>query len=61
MSQVDRYYEYIRCPECGKIQKATIIKSYPFFTFIHNCECGYTIMESEWETVIKEELNTKEQ
>lgn len=44
--------ELIRCQECGQIQNATIQHGEIFDTYIHNCECGYTIMESEWDSNI---------
>lgn len=41
--------EFIRCPECGNIELATVDTStWPWNTLIHHCSCGYTIMESEW-------------
>lgn len=43
--------EKIRCPECGHEQTATDL-----FNRVHDCEeCGYTIMDSEWNTVKDEE------
>lgn len=42
----------IKCPQCGKIQKAKVVHTWPFDTYIHECEsCEYIIMESEWESV----------
>jgi lysyl-tRNA synthetase class I len=41
--------EKIICPECNTVQVATIEKTLPFWTYIHNCECGHIIMESEWQ------------
>lgn len=42
----------IKCPECSKVQQATIQHTLPWNTYIHECEeCSYTIMESEWNTV----------
>ena len=41
--------QIIICPECNKIQTATVELTLPFFTYIHECEeCKYLIMESEW-------------
>lgn len=56
MSEIDDGYifhiEKIVCLHCGLIQDAKVEHSVPFFTYIHTCEeCGYTIMESEWERV----------
>lgn len=43
----------IECPECGSIEMA--VEDYttvPFNTFIHSCNnCGYVIMESEWNKI----------
>ena len=43
----------IKCPECGKVQDAEVTQhlNAPFATYIKNCDCGYTIMESEWDVV----------
>ncbi|GEM_PF-1195238 len=44
--------QFIKCPKCGAVQLGTIEKTFPFPTYIHDCEkCGYTIIESEWDTV----------
>jgi DNA-directed RNA polymerase subunit RPC12/RpoP len=41
--------EVIKCPNCSKEQVAIVKHTWPFFTYIHDCEyCNYTIMESEW-------------
>lgn len=50
MEKMDSHSEQIICPECGVIQKATVIHTVPWFTYIHTCQCGYIIMESEWNT-----------
>lgn len=51
MKNVEFHSEKIRCPKCNKLQLAKVRHTTPFYTFIHNCEkCGYTIMESEWNT-----------
>ena len=45
----------IKCPECGEIQTAKILHTFPWNTFIHDCEkCDYTIMESEWDEINNE-------
>jgi len=44
------HLEEIICPNCKKEQQAEVQHTHPFWTYIHNCECGYTIMESEWES-----------
>lgn len=42
----------IKCPECGTIQDAIVEHTFPFSTYVHHCEnCGYVIMESEWEEI----------
>ena len=51
---LQQHEERIRCPQCGKEQDAVVLHSWPWSTYIHDCEeCGYTIMESEWEEVEK--------
>ena len=45
------HLETIICPNCGREQTATVQHTNPWWTRIHNCDCGYTIMESEWEQV----------
>jgi C4-type Zn-finger protein len=47
--------ETIRCPECGQEQKAKVLHTIPFTTYIHECiKCNYVIMESEWDEINKE-------
>lgn len=51
--------DLIVCPSCDHEQEAhvTYTDGDPFVTFIHTCEkCGYIIMESEWETVDRGEV-----
>ena len=43
--------QFIECPNCGAIELATIEETIPFWTYIHDCKCGYTIMESEWNAI----------
>jgi len=43
-----QHIEEIECPECGKREIATVKHTVPHYTYIHECACGYTIMESEW-------------
>jgi predicted phage gp36 major capsid-like protein len=43
--------ERIICPSCKREQVATVEHKWPFYSYVHFCECGYTIMESEWERV----------
>ncbi len=49
MEKVRFHEEYIECPECRTEQWAKVLETWPFYSFIHDCEnCGHTIMESEW-------------
>jgi len=42
----------IKCPECGQEQKAKVTKTFPFYTYIHNCKkCSYVITESDWDEI----------
>lgn len=44
----------IKCPECSKIQDAEVTQgNAPFATYIKVCDCGYIIMESEWDLTNK--------
>lgn len=43
--------ERIKCPKCGTIQGASVKHTAPFWSYAHECPCGYWITESEWETV----------
>lgn len=45
---IESHTETIKCPECGKIQDAVVKHTWPWYSYIHTCECGHTIMESEW-------------
>ena len=42
-------------PQCGYIQEVELEEpeAYPYwYSLVHDCvDCGYTIMESEWDTV----------
>ena len=50
--------EIIICPECNTIQEATVKQSIPFWVYIHDCiNCGYTIMESDWEKIVDTKQN----
>jgi len=46
----------IRCPLCQRIQPAQVVlyDGDPYPTYIHECECGYIITESEWDEVSDE-------
>ncbi len=45
------HFETIKCPTCGKIQEAIVQHTEPWWTRIHDCDCEYTIMESDWDKV----------
>ena len=46
------HIDRIRCPRCEHEQDATVAQTYPHWSFVHKCDqCGYIIMESEWERV----------
>ena len=42
------YQQEIVCPECDKVQMATVERKIPFDSYVHHCECGYIITESDW-------------
>tara|TARA_Y100000310_G_C20045853_1_gene518287 strand:- start:121 stop:300 length:180 start_codon:yes stop_codon:yes gene_type:complete len=43
------HYEKIKCPECDTVQEAKVIYTVLWNMYCHDCiQCGYTIMESEW-------------
>ncbi len=46
---MDRHIEIIKCCECGKIQEAEVLYTIPWPIYVHQCSCGYIIMESEWD------------
>jgi len=42
----------IKCPKCCYVQNAKIIKTFPFYTYIHYCKkCMYVITESDWDEI----------
>lgn len=44
--------EKIKCPECSTIQITIVQEFWPWDNYTHHCEnCGYIIMESEWDRV----------
>ena len=51
LAKYETHTERIICPSCAREQDATVEHKWPFNAYVHNCECGYTIMESEWERV----------
>ena len=46
---MDSHTETIICPECDRIQIATVEHTFPWHSYVHECECGHVITESEWE------------
>ena len=42
------HIERIVCPSCGKVQDATVEHTWPWWSYVHECDCGYIIGESEW-------------
>ena len=46
-----QHSERIRCPQCGSEQRAVVLHTEPFWSYVHPCDCGYWIGESEWERV----------
>jgi hypothetical protein len=51
MDQLGEHEERIICPQCESEQLATVIHTWPWYSYVHECTCGYIIMESEWERV----------
>lgn len=52
--------EKIWCPECEHIQDADVLEAFPWNVRIKDCEnCGYLIMESEWNLLKKESDDKK--
>lgn len=43
--------EQILCPHCHRVQTAIVAHTVPFWSYVHICACGYTILESEWDKV----------
>lgn len=49
------HIETIKCPSCGRIQQARVEHTVPWWSYAHICDCGYSILESEWERVKNDE------
>ena len=49
----ESHEEVIRCPKCGIVQRAKVEHTEPFWTYVHECQCGEWIIESEWEPVVE--------
>lgn len=57
-TQVSYENDLIECPSCKLINKARILHTVPFPTYIHRCyNCDHVIMESEWRSVSAERQN----
>jgi len=48
---IECHKERIKCNDCGLVQWGLVVHSVPFWTYLHTCDCGNLIMESDWETV----------
>lgn len=52
--------EFIICPKCQNVCKATVTLTIPLATYIHHCEhCHYIIMESEWDGISESDFTTQ--
>lgn len=49
--EVIAHLEKIECPECGLIQLAEVEHTEPWWSYVHECKCGYLIGESEWDKI----------
>lgn len=47
----ESHQEQIIFPGCKAEVTATVEHTWPFYSYVHFCECGYTIIESEWDRV----------
>jgi len=47
--KAETHMEIIICPNCGKKCIAEVKHTFPFWSYVHECDCGYWIMQSEWE------------
>lgn len=45
---INKHIERIKCPACGKIVDAEVEHTAPWWSYVHECDCGYIITESEW-------------
>lgn len=44
--------EWIRCPECKRPQLAQVVLTDgPWDFYVHECQCGYIITESDWDKI----------
>ena len=54
-----KHQETIKCPQCKALQTATVLHTIPFGSYVHFCDCGYIITESEWDKVDEKLKNNK--
>jgi predicted RNA-binding Zn-ribbon protein involved in translation (DUF1610 family) len=47
--KTESHTQIIICPNCGKKCIAKVEHTFPFWSYVHECDCGYWITESEWE------------
>lgn len=49
---LESHIETIICPGCENVQRAEVVHTQPWFSYVHVCDnCEYIIMESEWDRV----------
>ncbi len=49
-NKIASHLENIVCPGCQSMQSAEVEHTRPWWSYVHTCtECGYIIMESEWD------------
>lgn len=46
--QTGSHTKIVVCPECKTQQVAQVTHTTAGNVYIHECDCGYMIMESEW-------------
>lgn len=46
---VESHTEEIVCPACRRGETATVLHTQPWHSYVHECSCGYMILESEWQ------------
>lgn len=48
----ESHIETIICPDCESVQRAEVVHTQPWYSYVHVCDnCEYIIMESEWDRV----------
>lgn len=48
---METHHEIIKCTNCGSIETAEVEHTIPFYSYVHTCQCGYVITESDWHRV----------